>query len=201
MLLQGLKRVYPDLAPKPRWAGRSTRAIPLPHGAGPSCVLRGARRGGFCLRTSSTARLARGGGAGTCPFRSLSCSFSFLPLSHIIRRRNRIRHAESGARGTIGCVWRCGLHGQPPTSDETVRKLPQHPQLHSWGFFNFGLCRSARPLPHCYSFTLASRGKRDIKTQRDLLLRRRLTLKIPQLKLGVLREFSHSLVKFVCART
>jgi hypothetical protein len=55
----------------------------------------------------------------------------------------------------------------------------------SWGFFNFGLRRSARPLPRCYSFPLASRGKRDIKTKRDLLLRRRLTLKIPQLKLGV----------------
>jgi hypothetical protein len=63
----------------------------------------------------------------------------------------------------------------------------------SWGFFNFGLRRSARLLPRCYSFPLASRGKRDIKTKRDLLLRRRLMLKIPQLKLGVLREFSHSL--------
>jgi hypothetical protein len=52
----------------------------------------------------------------------------------------------------------------------------------SWGFFNFGLRRSARSLPRCYSFPLASRGKRDIKTKRDLLLRRRLTLKIPQLK-------------------
>jgi hypothetical protein len=59
----------------------------------------------------------------------------------------------------------------------------------SWGFFNFGLRRSARPLPRCYSFPLASRAKRDIKTKRDLLLRRRLTLKIPQLKLEVLREF------------
>ncbi len=55
----------------------------------------------------------------------------------------------------------------------------------SWGFFNFGLRRSARPLPRCYFFPFASRGKRDIKTKGDLLPRRRLTLKIPQLKLGV----------------
>jgi hypothetical protein len=156
-----LKRVYPDLAPKPRWAGRSTRAIPLPHGAGPSCVLRGARRGGFCLRTSSTARLARGGGAGTCPFRSLSCSFSFLPLNHIIRRRNRIRHAESGARGTIGCVWRSAVGytvSHPPLTRlcENSRNTPNF----SWGFVNFGLRRSARPLPRLLLFSRVAREER-----------------------------------------
>ena len=75
-----------------------------------------------------------------------------------------------------------------------MKSLKNTPNF-SWGFFNFGLRRSARPLPRCYSFPLASRGKRDIKTKRDLLLRRRLTLKIPQLKLGVLPEFSHSLVR------
>ena len=59
----------------------------------------------------------------------------------------------------------------------------------SWGLFNFGLRRSAGLLPRLLLFPLASRAKRDIKTNGDLLLRRRLTLKIPQLKLGVLREF------------
>ena len=72
---------------------------------------------------------------------------------------------------------------------ERKRSEESEPPHFSWAFFNFGLRRSARPLPRCYSFLLASRGKRDIKTTRDLLLRRRLTLKIPQLKLGVLREF------------
>src|SRR5258706_2665302 len=57
----------------------------------------------------------------------------------------------------------------------------EHPNF-SWGFFNFGLRRSARPLPRCYSFRLASRGKRDIKTKRDLLLPRRPKLRNPQLK-------------------
>ncbi len=58
----------------------------------------------------------------------------------------------------------------------------------SWGFFNFGLRRSDRSPPLLLFSPRVVREERYQKTKRDLLLRRRLTLEIPQLKLGVLRQ-------------